>query len=287
MKKIILAAKAEVMKIKTDEILKSIAVQGALLDMDTEIFKRIVNDREFDIIPEGDIFSKIVGNIVKLCEDGVIDPWYVDINGISRILSSMIDDEFKDFSQAGYLMWQAWHLLFQKSQKIIDQISLQAPGEINDGVTFNPDSLEPVFDDIELRSSGESNDSFVLREPVLHREKRRILMVELLDAIRKAYYYKSEVRTIRKNSVVVQQVNLEDIIVQLNPDEPERDMENLYNDILSIAVPRFAFSELLMVTNIPTPSAFVYLMFLARRKRIMITQDVPYGEIWIDILNQH
>lgn len=275
----------EVMKIKTEEILKSIAVQGTLLDMDTEIFRRIVTDREVDMIPEGDVFSKIVGNIVRLCEDGVIDPWYVDINGISRILSSMIDDNFKDFSQAGYLMWQAWHLLFQKSQKVIDQISLQSPRTDDDNLTFNPDSLEPVFDDLELRSSCETDGNFVLREPVLHREKRRILMVELLDAIRKAYFYKSEVKPARKNAIAVQQINLEDIIIQLNPDEPERDMETLYNDLLSVAAPRFAFSELMTFTNLPASSAFVYLMFLVRRKKILVTQEVPYGEIWIDIQN--
>ncbi|MGC8505864.1 MAG: hypothetical protein ACP5NK_04050 [Thermoplasmata archaeon] len=273
------------MKIKTEEILKSIAVQGTLLDMDTEIFRRIVTDREVDVIPEGDVFSKIVGNIVKLCEDGIIDPWYVDINGISRILSSMIDDNFKDFSQAGYLMWQAWHLLFQKSQKVIDQISLQSPRTEEDNLTFNPDSLEPVFDDLELRSSGETDGNFVLREPVLHREKRRILMVELLDAIRKAYFYKSEVKPARKNTIAVQQINLEDIIIQLNPDEPERDIETLYNDLLSVAAPRFAFSELMTFTSLPASSAFVYLMFLVRRKKILVKQEVPYGEIWIDIQN--
>ncbi len=264
-----------------EEIVKSVAVQGSLLDLDTELYQNIISENGRSTIPQDDVLTRIVSNIVKLCESGAIDPWYIDINGISRILSSMIDENFSDFAQAGFLMWQAWHILFKKSEKLISDADWKK--SINpEQVDFNPETLEPVFTDLEL-TDVHGPPVIGIREPVQHRERRRILMVELLEAIRKAYYFKRDTREPVRIVDTPKEVDIESIVNNLNIEEPEREIERLYADLLSLNLDRFSFRELTFASSMEPAAIFLYLMFLARSNKVMLTQESAYGEIWINL----
>lgn len=267
---------------QVEDIIKSVAVQGSLLDLDTDLYQNIISESRRSAVPQDDVLSRIISNIVRLCESGAVDPWYIDINGISRILSSMIDENFSDFAQAGYLMWQAWHILFKKSEKLISDADWKRTVE-SEEVDFSADTLDPVYTDVEITGI---NGSPVIgvREPVQHRERRRILMVELLEAIRKAYYFKRD----RKDPVQIveapREIDIDGIVNNLNAEEPEREIEKLRADIMSLNLERFSFRELTFASNMDPPAIFLYLMFLARNHIVKLSQESAYGEIWIALV---
>ncbi len=261
---------------EADQILRDIVVQGTLLDYNTDVYASIMqktrDSREFT-----DPFAKLVASTFKLCAEGVIDPWNVDLRGFSRVFTSIIDESFDRFGMAGYLISQAWHILLEKTEMSV--LKRQQP-EVPDSYVEEelPDEPENSFLEYAPRS-------LELKEPVKHREKRPVMLVELLEAMRVA------VRKERKRVSITPQEKeeydanaMEDIIFELHAEEPEKEIDNTYEKILAQYSDQFYIEEVWGSSVEERWSFLIYCLFLMREKRIILKQDEFFGKIVIQRL---
>lgn len=249
------------------DILQSIVVQGTLLESDTNYYVELLG-QENVTVEYRDPVEKTVASVFRMCLDGSIDPWNIDLKAFVKIFSDMVDENFRDFGAAGYLIYQAWRILNEKSRNSLER---RLVFEEEDGFLEDAGEIEQFFEPIEL----------TVREPVKHQEKRKVFLVELLDAMRDAY--KVAPQTKKKEILHVERIDptIEEIVSEMHAEEPEAEIQRLYELLLSHGVTGI-MDELWDTSELSRASFFVYCMFLMREKKIRLAQEVPYGVITIE-----
>ncbi len=262
-----------------DAILRDIVVQGTLLDYNTDVYasilQRMDSTRDFR-----EPFAKLVAATFTMCQEGAIDPWNVDIKGFSKVFLSIIDESFDRFGMAGYLIGQAWHILYEKTEESVSKRKKPDP--------LDAEIDETAFEDIDISyfSQGPETGTIELKEPVRHKERRQVMLVELLEAIRVAA--KKEERRARPKAEPEPQDEsaMEEIIFELHSEEPEKEIEDTYRKILSQLEETF-FLEEVWGSDVESRWAFlVYCLFLMRDRRIILRQDGAFGKISIEKLSR-
>ncbi len=250
------------------EILQSIVVQGTLLESDTKYYVELLG-QEVPTVEYKDPVEKTVASVFRMCLEGSIDPWDIDLKAFVKIFSGMVDENFRDFGAAGYLIYQAWKILNEKSRN-----SLERRLVFDD----EQDMLEGEGDIVEFMEPIE----LTVREPVKHQEKRKVFLVELLDAMREAYKVTPHSHG-RKEILQVEHFNptIEEIVSEMHAEEPEAEIQRVYEILLQNGVSGI-MEELWDITDLDRAAFFVYCMFLMREKKIRLTQEVPYGVINIE-----
>lgn len=257
---------------ENEEVLKSIIVQGTLLDSDTTMYTGIL--QEIDKKKEyNDPISKAISTAFNLCTEGVIDPWDIDLSAFTKIFSSMIDETFDEFGLAGYLLGQAWHILLEKSEKSVQS---RMPDDVEEESESDSDS-EIITE--------EAHHYVNLYEPVKHTEKRQVFLVELLDAMKVAYRKTQRKRSDAGQKDRLQLSIMEDIIFELHAEEPEKEIEEVYKKIMSIQKGTFPIEEAWGYSMEENASFLVYCLFLVREKKIRLRQEAPYKGIFIEKLD--
>lgn len=259
---------------ETDQVLKDIVVQGTLLDYNTEVYASILK-RMKDSMEFTDPFAKLVASTFNLCREGTIDPWNIDLKSFSRIFMELIDDTFDKFGMAGYLISQAWRILLEKTEASVMKRQKQEE-VVHSEEEFLQDELELAL------SIEEDNSPLELAEPVKHREKRPVMLVELLEAMRHAYR-KDRVRNrprVEKEELDVSA--MEEIIFELHGEEPEKEIDETYSRILSQLTNTFYMEDLWGESVEDRWSFLVYCLFLMREKMIILRQDGNFGKILVE-----
>lgn len=257
---------------ETGQILKDIVVQGTLMDYDTDVYKSVM-ERMKDNSEFPDPFARLVSVTFQLCREGSIDPWNVDLQAFTRIFRSIIDDSFDRFGMAGYLISQAWKILLEKTEYSV--MKRQPPEEPQSEDNFMEDEMAYSRAQLEV-------PPLDLAEPVKHTEKRPVMLVELLETMRTAMK-KDPRRSRKREQVEVHDISaMEDIIFELNQEEPEREIDETYSRILSQFSDTFYMEDLWGQSVEDRWSFFVYCLFLMRDRRIVIKQEDPYGPIVIE-----
>lgn len=257
---------------ETDQVLKDIVVQGTLLDFNTDIYTSILNrmkhSRDFS-----DPFAKLVASTFQLCDEGVIDPWNVDLKGFAKIFLTIIDESFDRFGMAGYLISQAWRILLEKTEYSILKRQKQEEEEVSEEL-IPEDEAEEQFT-FEPRT-------IELAEPVKHKETRPVMLVELLESMRHAFRKERRVSQRREQKELLNVDAMEDIIFELHAEEPEREIDETYSRILSQSSDEFYLEELWGSSIEDHWSFLVYCLFLMREKKIRLSQDEYFGRILIE-----
>lgn len=250
------------------DILQSIVVQGTLLESDTKYYVELLG-QETATVEYRDPVEKTVASVFRMCLEGSIDPWDIDLKAFVKIFSGMVDDKFRDFGAAGYLIYQAWKILNEKSRNSLERRLVFE----NEEDMFEEDTqFEQFMEPIEL----------TVREPVKHQEKRKVFLVELLDAMRDAY--KVTPRSSGKKEILqVEHYNptIEEIVSEMHAEEPEAEIQRVYEILLNNGVTGL-MEEMWDTPELNRASFFVYCMFLMREKKIRLTQEYPYGVISIE-----
>lgn len=250
------------------DIMQSIVVQGTLLESDTRYYVELLG-QEHPGVEYKDPVERTVASVFRMCLEGNIDPWNIDLRAFVRIFSEMVDENFRDFGAAGYLIYQAWKILNEKSRN-----SLERRLVFDEEVTEEEenDYVEEFREPIEL----------TVKEPVKHQETRKVFLVELLDAMRDAYKITGSSHA-RKQILKVEQFSttIEEIVSEMHTEEPEKEIERVYEILLQNGITGFV-EELWDVSELDRRAFFVYCMFLMREKRVKFSQEIPYGVIRIE-----
>ena len=251
-----------------DDIVRSIVVQGALLESDTDYYQNIAT--ESGIREYSNPVEKAIAGIFRMCLDGSIDPWDIDLKSFTQIFLGLIDEQFRDFGTAGVIMWQAWRILREKSEESILKRTLSeetvAAEEADSHEEWQPNEPPDL--------------SFSV--PVRHQERRKVFLVELLDAMRDAYAHGKRGRKQIINVDTQEQVHdIEEIVSNLHAEEPEAEIARVGEIINSDSRSEIAMEEIWDTPELTRQSFMVYCMFLMKERRIKLQQEEHYGAIII------
>lgn len=251
-----------------EEIMQSLVVQGTILESDTKYYVELLN-HDAATIEYKDPVERTVASVFKMCLEGSIDPWDVDLKAFVKVFSEIVDENFRDFGAAGYLIYQAWRILNVKAVNSL-QKRLVA-GDEGEDENFQEEA-EQFFEPIEVS----------VREPVKHQEKRKVFLVELLDAMRDAYrvapHHSQKKEILRVDHF---ETTIEEIVSEMHAEEPEEEINRVYDTLVTHGIDGY-MEELWNLSDLSKASFFVYCMFLMREKKIRLSQDVPYGVIRIE-----
>ncbi|MCL5881301.1 MAG: hypothetical protein M1592_01800 [Candidatus Thermoplasmatota archaeon] len=253
-----------------DDIVRSIVVQGTLLESDTAYYQEMLSDqgvREYTNPVE-----KAIASIFRMCLDGSIDPWDIDLRSFTKIFSEVVTDEFRDFGTAGLIMYQAWHILSRKTEDSIEK-------------RLQPE--QPEYEDGEIDESVPSqlNDPVEIsfNPPVRHQEKRKVFLVELLDAMREAYSNGSRARKqLAVRDPAEETHDIEEIVSNLHAEEPESEILRVGEIINSDSRSEIPLEQIWDTPEFTRPSFFVYCGFLMRERKLKLSQQQPYGPVIIE-----
>lgn len=267
-----------------EEILESIIVQGTAIDTDTTEYRKIILSGE----KEGqDPFTRAVNLIVRMCENGEMDPWNVSVRSIAIAVQKMISESRKNFSQAGLIMMNAWHLLFVKTEDLIErmtEVQEKYPDLIQDQVLqdieFGNENFMVQSDEIVPKESAET----IPVEPLVRHERSKIMLVEILEAIKNAYLSQKKIKPIQEAPKITG--DMTSILSEMHPEQPEMEIEQVWLKILSNENQLIRMESIWGNIDIERKKFLVYSMFLGRQKKITMNQDSGGGDIWIQkILN--
>lgn len=246
------------------EIMNSLVVQGELMEIDTSEYEKVLRNFE-NVTTSDDPVSRASSLVFRMCQDGALDPWNIDLVAFVKFFREIVNEEYTNLSFAGYLIAEAWKILYLKTLSTVDYQT--------------EEELEPLQDDVQGENIETEERVMELRVPVVGHLRRPVRMVELLDAMKTAYLRGQ--RESRGRTPVVAQGSFEDIIQNLNMDEPEQDIANLHKIISSIQADSFYMEDYWGTTPEEKSTFFVYSLFLMRERRIRLRQDNPYTDILI------
>ncbi|MHB1708677.1 MAG: hypothetical protein ACYCT2_04285 [Thermoplasmataceae archaeon] len=252
---------------EVQEIMNSLIVQGELMEINTAEYEKVLRNFE-NTMAISDPVSKASSMVFRMCQDGTLDPWNVDLLAFAKYFGMIITEEFTDLGFAGYIIAEAWRILYLKTLSTVEMDS----GE----------DAEEAFDDIaELTVPASAESELELKVPVLGHTRRPIRMIELLDAMRSAYIQGPKAKSSRRSEP--QGLNsLDDIVSNLNLDEPEREIARILQIIAGAYNDTFYMEDYWGSTAEERSSFFVYSLFLMRERRIQLHQERPYAEIIIN-----
>ncbi len=250
-----------------EDILKNIAVQGSLLDLDTEVYASIIRNRQ---IGQGadDNLSVYISKVIDFCEDGSLDPWGIDITSLISLFNRLTGNEIENFSMAGHFVVQAWHILYEKSRKAIEDNS--APEEFEDEYVDEIGQREPQ----EFRSA-------IIRQRIEHHESRNLMLVEVLEAIRLSLKASPRRQLQKVAESQGEFVDLDSVIQEINAEEPEREILDTMRRILEYAGIEIPLEEIWGRTKEEKAPFFSYCLFLAKEGYIGLEQEKPFSSITI------
>ncbi len=267
------------------DLLKNIIVQGTMMEVETEFYEHLVTESEKVSVGETDLLSRIASRLVSMCERGIMDPWNVDISSFARVLREILDEKFTDFAGAGYLMLSAWHLLYRKSEIMLRRASPEIAKEVllpdlEEGFGFDVNVFNQENTDLEMPT--QENDDVGIIPPMRHSETRKITLLDLLVALRKASSVSVKPFTGQKDEIVITPAQMEKIVEELHSEEPEKEIEALRQRIMANTARHFLMEET-WGEGEERKAFLAYSMFLCRRKLITLDQKVDFGPIVVRV----
>lgn len=250
---------------RVEEILQSITLQGAMLDLDTGLYKRMIVKDEAVRAPNE--FVWLVSELVSRCASGEMDPWDVDVSRLAALFSEAMDQNHPNFAIAGRFIAESWKFLYAKSEDLIrsseqeEEPEMELP-EIETGEMTPETRLE-------------------IRPRIYHQEKRKVLLLEVLESMRSLYTYSRRAAAVERIVHLEETSSIEEIIVELNAEEPEIEKMKIMQMILDYGYTEFPMEAIWGDTRAEQGSFFAYSLFLAREKKIGMSQRKPYGSVII------
>ncbi len=245
-----------------NEILKAIIKQNP--EEDISEYERILNEMEGNF-SYPDIFFETVSKIFDLAIEGKLDPWKIDIIEFKDLFFS---EKSQNFEIAGLLISTAWHILFEKSNAMLNR-KMEILHEGNEDNFENYPEFENIIED-------DITNMPDLREPIMHKERKNITLVELLDSIK--IVYKQNKKNTEKVDVPLD-IN-RDILMKSNKEDIEAGIKRSIDEIKKYINP-FFLEDYWGETNEERAEFLLYMLFLQKRGKVNLEQYEHYGNVSI------
>lgn len=248
-----------------EDILRNIAVQGSLLDLDTDVYASIIRNRQSGSSSDDDL-SVYISKVLDFCEEGSLDPWSIDVSSLVSLFYKLMGDELENFSMAGHFVVETWHLLYEKSRKVVED------NTINEEETDMMDEFLESEEPPEYRSA-------IIRQNIVHKENRSLMLVELLEAIRLSLKSSQRRKLKTVSGTNPGFVDIDEVIEEINAEEPEREILETMRRILEYAGLEVPLEEIWGMTREERAPFFSYCLFLAKEGYIGMKQESPFSSI--------
>ena len=237
----------------------------------------MTKEQIYDLIFQGDDM-KWQSIIHELVREGRVDPWDIDVSVLAKeYLDAIRKLKQHNFRLSGKVILAAAILLKMKTERI----SLEQLLSLTNPEDFPPDAEEDLVD-VETEKHF-TKAKLSLRIPGVR--KRKVTVFELIDALKKAL----EVDDKRQQ----RQSELAEI---MKPRRVEIKKVDVFSKIDSLwkKIKEFVkkHSGLLQFSHLaPTKEkkdviwTLIPLLHLAQQQKVELRQDVPFGEIFIDVQN--
>ncbi len=244
------------------ELKNTIIVQASTLGVNTQFYE------ELDLIDPKDETKNIIAMMEK-CIAQEIDPWKVDVVNFVKIVRELTTENLMTIGEAGYIIFRSWGIVNIQARDLMDIF--------NEGEAENEDVQEEPIDP-EMNLDDTPQEFISLKMPVRHHETRKVMLVELMEVMRKTERVRSRLKATKS---IENALEVGDIYQSLNGGEPETEIDNLLSRLAQMLESGVFMEEIWGADPEERVRTFIYSLFLRRRGEISLLQEVPYGRIWI------
>ena len=213
-------------------------------------------------------FEEPVEILVKLAQDGEIDPWNIDIVDVTDKFFRHVEKmERMDLRISGRTLHYAAILLRMKSNALVEEPVLEDDSWVDD------------FDFFEV-------DEYPIPKPPVRRHSHRsVTLNELIMELEKAEVVERR-RVVRNKTKEHMQLNrhtTEQVLGIAHEEDIEGRVENLRTMLTELLYDRnyISLSEILTGDRSNKLMTYISLLFLANMKEVWLEQEELFGELYI------
>ncbi len=247
------------------DLKRTIIVQASTIGIDTRFYEEL----DFKDTKEE---TKNIIEIMERCIAREIDPWRVDVVNFVLIVRELTNAGLMSIAEAGYIIYRSWGIVYVQANDLIDNFGKK---EAEETVENYQDLSQEEVNDLEI----EEKEFISLNMPVKHHETRKVMLVELIEVMRKTE--RSREKIVRMPHME-QVAEVEEIYEVLNSGEPERDLESIMQKIMNMREDSFFMEEVWGETKEDRVKFFIYSMFIRKNGTIALKQERSYDRIWIE-----
>jgi len=249
----------------------------------------IKNSEQSNVLSSTDPFNRSIHLIFDLVINQQLNPWDIDLVNFSSMYLKKAKEEKIDLMIAGRIIYMAWKVLRLQSDNLV--INMETKDE--------PEDLDFNWDDIPTGTWFESDDGYSytnllmknvsppIDEPIRRDSKRKITLIELLDAFDDA---RKEVEEFQLNEKLrlqekhrLNKLAKKKMKGTAHDDFLEEDITMVWKRIKDNQKKIISFKNICQKSDSEERiKIFLSILFLAYEKKIKIFQrSFPYGEIYI------
>jgi len=271
-----------------EEVLNHLIFHQAMYDEENERigeYIKMVEEMKTGVhVLSKDPVDRAIAIVFELVLDNHMDPWKIDLKKFAKLYMERIkDDEIIDFVTAGKIIFMAWSILHIKSEQAVERIKVR---EEENEFYYEPyDAIDWLFG--EEPSANFSEDIIPpenipeIQPPVRRREKRKVTLIELIKALESTRRF-VELKKRRRQINNMIEINLSE---RVHEDEEERDINLVWERICELEKEEFYMNEIIVDrTREEYLTVFLSLLFLMKRKKVILEQSYPYGPIKVKLL---
>ena len=217
---------------------------------------------------EPDEFEEPVEILVKLAQDGEIDPWNIDIVDVTDKFFRHVEKmERMDLRISGRTLHYAAILLRMKSNALVEEPVVEDDSWIDD------------FDFFEV-------DEYPIPKPPVRRHSHRsVTLNELIMELEKAEVVerRRSVRKSTRDSMELIRHTTEQVLGIAHEEDIEGRVDNLRTMLTELLYDRnyIPLSEILSGDRSNKLMTYISLLFLANMKEVWLEQEELFGELYI------
>lgn len=215
-----------------------------------------IENRKYDIILKA----------MEIVEEYNFDPWNIDISKFADIFMKEINENFKDFPVAGKIIYLAWLNLKNKSEMLV-------PREEEQPQDFS--LMDDGIMDLSTPTETEEDITFSF----MPTDKRNISIHDLIDAIK-------NVRLLPRRKEKKDEAHIP-FNETSHPEDLHLIIRNIWNRILEVDNETFPMETIFGEEIEDRLDVFVSSLYLSFYNRVLLTQDIPYGTIWITVIDRN
>lgn len=246
---------------------------------------------EGDHISMANPFDRSIAIAFELVMNQHLNPWDLDLVSFSTMYLKRAKEEEIDLITAGRIIHMAWKILRLQSDDLM--VSLQQPDETEDSFDWDDMPSEMWLTDDETYSYTNlllNLPDPPLEEPIRRDAKRKVSLIELLDAFDQArhdaeHHQQMEMRR-REEQRRLQHASKKRMIGTAHEDNLEEDIQEVWNQIQKLKKSQMTLSELCQgSTREEIIKTLISVLFLAYDNKVKVFQrKFPYGKIFIKTL---
>jgi segregation and condensation protein A len=207
--------------------------------------------------------TEIILKVLEVVSKYDLDPWNIDLEKFTKIFMDEINDEFRDFPVAGKIIYFAWINLRMKSEILIPKNEVME--ELQDDMFYDYSQQETEnYENLSL--------SYI---PV---EKRNITVQDIIDAIKNTPL--NAVRnSLKKAKKIIFQENS-------HPEDLHIIIKEIWRRMIDLGTDHFPMDSILEGSREDLIDVIISTLFLTYYGRTEVNQEIPYGTIWIKIVDK-